>query len=290
MKAPKKNERIEIQEIHMNEVRFNVLGETPFIMHRFSQKAWRELLMPSASANRAELEQRLKHDPFAEYRGAFYRNRDPESPTMFHCPNGMFHAALSSAALDIPGAAKAKIERLTRVVDVNIELYGIPQIFCAMVRNSDINHTPDVRTRPIFPEWGCCITVRYMKNTLSERTVANLISAGGKIVGIGDWRPQKGGPYGCYEIVGDNDKRFKTLVKQQGHRQQKLAYEHPAYFDEDTEELLTWFSEEVQRREKDGLLMKMDDHLEQEGGRRVILERGKKGNADGGNEYLGVQE
>jgi hypothetical protein len=279
-KAPTTKERIEIQEIQTAESRFNVLGVSPMIMHRFSQKAWRELLFPGVRENRASLEQRLKHDPFGEFRGAFYRNSNAKAPTLFHIPNGSFHGSIAAAALDMPGAAKAQIERLTRVVDVNIDLFGVPQIFCAMVRNSDIKRTPDVRTRPIFPQWGCQVTIRYVKNILTERTVANLFSAAGAIIGIGDWRGQKGGPYGGYKCVDDKNAEFKALVKMQGRVAQKKAFENPAYFDEDTTEILTWFTEEVKRREMENLLGDVDEPLEPVGGRRMIIERGgdKHGN------------
>jgi hypothetical protein len=234
----------------MKEVKFNVVGKTPMIMNRFPQKAWQELLFPSGRRSRASLEQTLKHDPLNEFRGALYRCRDDKSPTLIHVPNGAFHSALASVAIDVPGAAKAKIERLTKVIDVNIALYGVPQIYCAMVRNSDMNHTPDVRTRPIFPEWACTVSFSFMKNVLSESTIARLFGAAGVIIGIGDWRGQKGGPFGSFKLVSDNDATFQRIVKTQGRKAQMEAWENPAYFDEDTRELLLWFETEVLVREK----------------------------------------
>lgn len=253
-KAKPQNERIEVQEIKMAEVKMNVLGTSPMIMHRFSQKAWRELLFPGIRENQASLEQKLKHDPIAEFRGAVYLTSIPKSKAAIHVPNGAFHAAIASAALDVPGAKKAVIERLTSVVDINIELYGIPQLFCAMVRNSDINRTPDVRTRPIFPEWACTVNFSYMQTALTERAVANLLGAAGHIVGIGDWRPQKGGPYGKFRVVDDNHSDFNRIVKQQGRAPQLKALEQPIFFDDDSKELVVWFTEEVARREMTGKL------------------------------------
>ncbi len=250
MRKSQKDAVIEVTAINMNEVKFNVVGTSPMIMNRFSQKAWQELLFPSQRRSTATLEQSLKHDPIAEFRGALYRNRDVKTPTLIHVPNGAFHGALAKAALDIPGAAKAKIERLTRVVDVNINLYGVPHIFCAMVRNSDMNRTPDVRTRPIFPEWACTVTFTYMQQVLTERTIGALFGGAGQIVGIGDWRGEKGGPYGAFRLAEDDDAVFKRIVAKQGRAAQQAAYDKPVFFDEDTEELLTWFEAEVTRREK----------------------------------------
>jgi hypothetical protein len=249
--AKAKDQQIEVQEIEMVEIHFYVLGTSPLIMNRFNQKAWHELLLPSQARNRADMEQTLKHDPVAEFRGAVYRNRDPEEPSLIHIPNGAFHGCIASAALDMPGATKAKIERLTRITDVNINLFGLPQLFMSMVRNSDMNRTPDVRTRPIFPEWCCKVSVRYVRKILSERTVSNLFGAAGSIVGIGDWRGQKGGPYGAFRLVDDSNTDFKRIVKTMGRVAQEKALQHPICADEDTEELLQWFNFEVARREQD---------------------------------------
>ena len=286
MAPNKKNEtqQIEVNEIETQDTSFCIVGTSPMIQHRFSQKAWRELLLPSLKENRASLEQKLKHDPMAEYRGAFYRNRDHDSPALFHIPNGSFHGALGSAALDLPGAKRAQIERLTRISDVNIELFGIPQIFCAMVRNSDIGRTPDVRTRPIFPRWACKVTVRYVRNIVTQRTIANLMGAAGVIIGIGDWRGERGGPYGAFRLVSADDREFKEICGKMGRVPQQKAYENPAYYDDDTQDIMLWFETEVKRREMEGHLKKGDD-LESSGGLRTIMERGKK---DG--EYLGMED
>jgi hypothetical protein len=273
-KQAKEQQQLLILRIEYGEARFNLLGASPMIMHRFSQKAWRELLLPSPKANRAELEQNLKHDPLNEYRGAFYRNRDTNRPTFFHIPNMQVHGALASAALDTPGVNKTQMERLTAVTDVNIDLYGVPQMFMSMVREGQAR-TPNVRTRPIFPQWGCTVTVRYRKNIITERNLATLMTGAGEGVGIGDWRPQKGGPYGTFKIVGDDNKAFQALKKTQVRKAQQSAYITPGFFDEDTEELFIWFEAEVKRREMEGQL-NTDHELEPEGGRHRINAAHKK--------------
>ena len=241
---------IVINEIETEVVKFNVVGTSPLIMHRFASKAWQELLFPSPEKNKAERAQTLKHDPLAEYRECMYRNRDAKRQTLFHLPNGMFHGAMTSAAIDMPGAKRAQMERLTRVTDVNIDLYGVPQMFMAMVRNSDMARTPDVRTRAIFPQYACSVSVRYVRGMITQRAIANLFGAAGFIVGIGDWRPQRGGPYGSYRLVADNDKEFVSITRNQGRAAQQAAYDNPTYYDDDTRDLMRWFQAELTRREK----------------------------------------
>src|SRR5580692_7987898 len=96
-KAPKQKEAVLIAPIKMRTIVVNLVGYN-FIMHRFAQKAWQELLWPSARKNQADLEANLKHNPPVEYRECFYRNRDPQAPTLFHLPRGMVTKAMAAAA------------------------------------------------------------------------------------------------------------------------------------------------------------------------------------------------
>jgi hypothetical protein len=250
MAKGKTTEHFEVSEIQQEEAIFNILGATPMIMNRFSFKARQELLIPKGKQSRATLESKMKHDPLAEFRGGLYLNRDKTSPTRFHVPNSAFHRAIAAAGSDMPGAAKAQLNRLASIVDLSIDLYGVPNLYMSMVRNSDMNRTPDVRTRPIFPEWACSVTVRWTLPNITRRTITNLFTGAGLIIGIGDWRPQKGGTHGRFKIVSDKDRDFARIVKEQGVKAQQAAYDKPAMHDEDTEELMAWFEQEMITRER----------------------------------------
>jgi hypothetical protein len=123
----------------------------------------------------------------------------------------------------------------------------------AMVRSSDMARTPDVRTRAIFPEWACTIEVSFVSSLIKERQVINLLAAAGIIVGIGDGRPQKGMSYGKFRVADDRDEEFIRIVKKkktQGRAAQIKAIADADTYDAETEELLTWFQQEVKNREK----------------------------------------
>lgn len=248
--AFKKNEaRVEVKAIEMHEINFHIVGRN-MIMNRFSRKAFQELLYPSERKSRATLESRLKHDPLEEFRGAAYRNRDDKEPTLFHVPPGAFKQALSSVAVDIPGPPRAKLERLVKITSAQVNLYGVPKLFMCMVRNSDMNRTPDVRTRPVFPEFACHLKFEYLASAISERSIANLMGAAGIIIGVGDWRGGKGGEFGSYVIADEHDKAFRRIVREQGRKAQQEAWDNPTFFDLDSEELYAWFTAEVSERQR----------------------------------------
>jgi len=247
--AKKTETQIEIAAITMGRITCHLIGYD-IIMHRYSKKAREQLLFPKGRINSAEKAENLKHDPLGEYRECFYRNRDNTEPALFHLPTGMFSKALAAAALDIPGASKAQILRLASVTTRQINLFGVPQMFMAMTRSSDMAHTPDVRTRPVFPVAACKIEIEFVSSLLKQNQIVNLLAAAGIIVGIGDWRPQKGGPHGKFRIVDADDPEYLRIVKQGGRAAQQAAYDKPVAYDYDTEELYSWFCEEVERRER----------------------------------------
>ena len=252
MKTAKKNVSLEIpaeeiRPIKMRTISIMLVGMTPLIMHRYAQKAWQELVYPSGRKNAAERAGTMKHDPIAEYRECFYRNRDEKAPTLFHLPDGMVTASLATAALRVPGATKTEIISLTSIAE-QIDLYGVPKLGMAMVRTGGMTRTPDVRTRAYFPQWACVVTLRYKTDPLTDNQMVNLLGAAGEIVGFGDWRQQKGGRYGRFRIASANDAEFKDIVAKQRRAAQQSAYDKPEAFDIDTEDLLAWFTAEVKRR------------------------------------------
>jgi hypothetical protein len=249
MATKKENNDIEVMELHTRRLTFCLVGETPLIMNRFSEKARQEMLLPAPKKNRAEKATSLKHDPIAEFRGGLYMSRDENAPTAIHFPTNAFHKAVGQAAIDIPGQAKSVMLRLTSVVTDTVHLYGNPALFCRMVRSSGMNATPDIRTRPIFSEWACALEFQIVSNLVKETQVANLLAAAGTIVGMGDWRPQKGGSYGRFRLTTPDDPEFKRIVEHQGRASQLQEIAAPQFHDDETEELLEWFFKEADKRE-----------------------------------------
>jgi hypothetical protein len=237
-----------IRPIRMKNVGVNIVGYN-MLMHRFSFKAWQELLLPSRRKNVAERNETLKHDPIEEYRSSLYRNRDPEAPTLFHLPNGIITKAMAQAAIDIPGATRASIERLVSCTNETLFLYGTPRLRMDMVRNSDINKTPDVRTRPFFERFAVPgVIIHFKADPLTDQQILHLLAASGNITGFGDWRPEKGGTGGKFRLANDDDPELKAILKE-GRAVQQQAYDTPVYHDENTAELMGWYNEEVMRRE-----------------------------------------
>lgn len=242
-------EQVQIVELTRAKIVYHIVGETPLLMNSMSVKAQRELLLPRGRKTAAEKQGSLKHDPLQEYRDSIYRARKG-SETVLALLNTQFKAALCTAALDVPGAKKAQIGRLTSIEGgEKLALFGVPQIMCSVVRSADINKTPDIRTRCIVPRWACKVEVTYTTPVLNATVISSLFATAGYTMGVGDWRPQKGsGTFGRWKIVEANDKEYLDIIKTGGADEQQKALDDPDSYDDETDELLSWYDVEVRRR------------------------------------------
>jgi hypothetical protein len=238
-----------VEPIRLQRATVNVFGVTPLIMHRFSSKSWQQLLLPAPVKNKVERAQILKHDPMQEYRECQYRNRDPAEPTLLHYPSGAFSGAIADAALDLPGVTKAKIQRLVSVASTQVNVYGLQSLGMDMVRLAG-SGAPDVRTRPYLREWCCSFTIEFAVSLINLSQIMSLVEAAGRIIGLGDYRPQKGGSYGKFVIMPPEDEPFQRVMRTQGRAAQEQAYMNPTFYSEDAEELYGWYVAECERREK----------------------------------------
>ena len=243
------NAEISIRAMEVATSRFALLGITPMIQNRLPEKARQELLMPKGRKTAADKASSLKHDPLAEFRSSPHRISDENAPTLIGIPASAVKKALAAAALDIPGAKKSQVGRLTFVRGDIVPVFGIPQVMCAITRSADMGRTPDVRTRAVLPQWAAVVEIEHPAEIISSTSLANLLAAAGRFIGLGDWRSEKGaGNYGSFTIVAEDDPAFVAVVKA-GQRQEQIdAMESPTSYNAETDELLAWFNVELKRR------------------------------------------
>jgi hypothetical protein len=240
---------IQIVKINEGKIRFYVLGTSPIILNRMSQKARHELAAPKGRKTTADKSSNAKHFPLTEYQESPYTNPDPEGKTFLQLLSSMFKKSMMCAALDLPGTKKAQIGRLLYVKGDRIDLYGIPKLFMSVTRSADMNKTPDIRTRAIIPQWATMIDVNFIRPILNEQSVVNLMAAAGITSGMGDWRPEKGsGNYGQFMIVQADDKEFNEILKTGGRKAQQEAMQNPTFYDEESRELFEYVETENKRK------------------------------------------
>lgn len=60
---------------------------------------------------------------------------------------------------------------------------------------------PKVRYRNEIWPWSAQLEIEYAYDQISAETVVQLLVNGGRLYGVGDWRPEKGGTFGRFGIV-----------------------------------------------------------------------------------------
>jgi hypothetical protein len=243
------NPEIHIEPVKTGIVHVCIVGRSPLICNRMSEKAMRTLLLPGGKMNAAQKAVNLKHDPLKEFRDSVYTNPEQGS-TRIQGLNSFFKKGMMTAAVDIPHAKKAQIGRLVYLPEDRVDIYGVPKLMMSVTRSSDQNHTPDVRTRAILPRWAGRFPIHYRIPFFNDTTIVNLLASAGVTAGAGDWRIEKGGSYGRYELVNDDDAEFLSLLEE-GREAQDLALANPVAYNDETQSLLEWFAIELDRRGKD---------------------------------------
>jgi hypothetical protein len=200
---------VQIDRIAAETIRVPIVGVSPLIVCRFSEKAKRQML----DAMQGRRTPRQNKDPQAEFEGAVYRFAD--GGTGF--PVIGFKAATVSAArfygkaVTMVGLRQTIFFAGEMGVDGQMlaRLDGEPKMREDVVRVG--NGGTDLRYRPMYQDWSTTIDVTYVSSLLSRESVLSLIDAGGMGVGVGEWRPERKGDFGTYRI--DETRRIELITK-----------------------------------------------------------------------------
>lgn len=213
--ATKKTEVIEIRPIEIKKVTVRVVGDTPLIMHAWSEKAKRMML--EAQMGIAKGKKKEVKNPADDFiRSMYWLTPMPEDGTMesfeeaiangarFGFPVTAFKQAAISAAYRM-GWAKDKMSmRGAFYIDSDengmIEIHSdTPEMREDMVKVG--MGTADIRYRGEFKNWYADLTISYNANgQYSLENIVNIINAGGYVCGVGEWRPERDGQYGMFHV------------------------------------------------------------------------------------------
>ena len=69
-----------------------------------------------------------------------------------------------------------------------------------VTRDSGMTRAPRLTYRPEFMEWSAELYVRYMNELISIEQIADILDLAGSTVGVGDWRVDKKGSHGQFEV------------------------------------------------------------------------------------------
>lgn len=240
---------LQIDALKQGRVTLTLVGTTPFFFNAMSAKAKRSLLIGGGKKTAAERRE-LKHDCEEEFRDSIYRM--PGGETLLGFPAPGVKGAMATAALETPGVTKSSVQRLIFLPQDKIRMWGKPFLRMDVVRSADMARTPDIRTRAFLPRWVAEVDIAFVMPTLSTHAIVSLLSNAGVIVGLGDYRQEKGrGSFGTFAVTGPDGgdwSEYIASVKAEGRAVQEAAMANPEPADQDTQDLLDMLHDERIKR------------------------------------------
>lgn len=183
-------EIIHLAPPRVEQINIEVRGTSPLICHKWSEKAKRAML---DKQTKAATKAKEKRDPHSDYEESLYRLDDGR----FGFPSVGF----KSAAVRAGTYADMHMTFLRGAFHVSgelVEIAGEPSMREDMVRLS--GKVADIRYRAQFVEWRAVVPVHVNTSVLSLEQLANLFVIAGFAVGVGEWRPERNGQYGRFEL------------------------------------------------------------------------------------------
>jgi hypothetical protein len=198
------NEAIELIDLKRVTYTVPIVGLTPLITQRWSEKARRMMLNAQQSTARAKREAK---DPEANFNEARYRLPDGRDGV----PATAFKAAIVHSARLFDGVTQVAL-RQTIIVEGDARddrgdaLVAIDYENMIMREDTPRNASgvPDLRYRPQYWPWRATLRIRTIEGQIKDEiSVIRLVNAAG-IGGIGEWRPTSPksatGTYGTFEV------------------------------------------------------------------------------------------
>lgn len=193
------NTTITLQPIQRETMRIRVVGDSPLICHKFSEKARRAML--DKQMKKAKQGKEAK-DPEADFNEARYLLDDGRDGF----PAAGMKKAIANAFRFSDGMKKVEIAGALHV-QPGAELIAIigPE---PVMREDTVKismGTTDIRFRPEYRGWSMEFDVVFNARAISPEQIVNLVNIAGFGIGIGEWRPERNGQFGMFHIAAEGE-------------------------------------------------------------------------------------
>lgn len=224
--ATKANEKIvTIKPIVDEIVTVRVVGDTPLIVHKWTEKMKRALPAGKRAAGLDGVADKEGYQtPIESFINSMYWiSGKPEDPTVESFENAIANGArfgfrvesFKQAAIDaayskkwLPNKKGVKGLFFIKPDFIDEEGYQLaeikgdkPTMREDVVILSGAGRTPDLRWRGEFKNWYCDLTISYDKDGIySLSDIVTMLNAGGRYNGVGEYRPEKDGQFGMFHV------------------------------------------------------------------------------------------
>lgn len=189
--------KVELKPVNRVKMSFWIRGTSPLITHAWSAKAEEMIRLKQAGKKTKAREAR---DPQQEAMDAAYIHK---SSGKFGVPGlGLKGAIVSAAHKDI-GIEKTLVRKALFLVTDDPDKVLPLEVGEPTIREDHVRvgmGTADLRYRPCWENWRLYVEFEVDNDLLTQEDVINLVNRAGFGIGLCEWRPEKNGEYGRFEV------------------------------------------------------------------------------------------
>lgn len=191
IKTEERVESVVIPPLKQQSAVFEIVGTTPYLQLRFSEKAKNAIRTTQEAGSTAKSKKKREARNFKEdYEQAQYISEEGWNGI----PASAFRGAMISACRLV--GFKMTLAKLSIFIVADgidkfdgtplVRIYGKPEMHISAVRNA--NGSVDLRARAMWRDWSAKVCVEWDGDQFTAKDVANLMQRVGKQVGVGEGR------------------------------------------------------------------------------------------------------
>jgi hypothetical protein len=208
-------ETVHLLDLDRRKIQLTIVGTSPLVVHAWSDKARKIMLDKQRGFASKGKAHKL---PVEDFKASLYRLPDNQG---FGIPATALKSSAVTAANDVE-LKKTEMRRAFHVVGDLVKIDAPP--ITEPLTAEDIEYAPeitfehaqgasmrsdmvrlalstaDIRFRAQFPKWSITFLVEYNSRVISKSQLVNLFNVAGFGVGLCEFRPEKGGSWGRFEV------------------------------------------------------------------------------------------
>jgi hypothetical protein len=195
-KDEKGSRTVTLPQSTLSSIEVEIKGTSALVVHRFGEKMKKAIL--DKQMKKAK-EERKPRDSEAEYLDSIHFFKDRKR-------SGFPAVGFKSSMIRAGKLLEYKMTDLRQAIFIDTDEGELVEIIGKHQKREDIikvaNGAPDFRWRAEYPEWKAILHIKFNTRLLSVENVLQLLTESGVGVGVGEWRPERNGIMGRWEVVG----------------------------------------------------------------------------------------
>ena len=190
---------ISVPDLGVKTFSLRLVGKTPLIAHAFGRSAMAAM---EASQQKTGRTSKPARDPIADFNDARYVRADGRDGFPI---NGIAKSIVAAVIRNMDGVKGTEARAAFSLSHPEMDEDGLvpldaeePEMRADRVK---VGMTHSIAYRPMYRTWALDVDVTLYTPTMSAEQFFVAAKLAGDFTGIGDWRPEKSGTFGRFDVV-----------------------------------------------------------------------------------------